>query len=236
LISYLASGVTSVVVETSSGIVFRLGKNTAAAASYERESRLLPALRPHVDLPIPEPRWYAPPSPQAPFGVFGYPKLAGVPLNRRHLAHLDWHRLAEGIAAFLHQLHSSPVADFVDLGLPVFHSKLEALRVTQSKVLPYLKLILATDEYEVVVRWWDELLIDQCMQDYESVLVHGDLFYANVLLEEATSTVTGVVDFENSTLGDPAQDLAVQYHLGRDFAESVITAYQRVTDMLLTVA
>ena len=74
-------------------------------------------------------------------------------------------------------------------------------------------------------------MIDERMQNYKSVLVHCDLFYANILLEETTSTVTGVVDFENATLGDPAQDFAVQYHLGQDFAEAVITAFQRAGGM-----
>ena len=221
----LDSGVSSLVVESSSGIVFRLGKNEAVAASYDREAQVLFRVRPYLDLPVPNPKWRAPPSRQALYGVFGYPKLAGVPLHRGHLETLDWHRIADDIAGFLRQLHNSPVEQFVDLDLPVFHSRPEALIQMQPHVLPHLETALSSDEYCKARRWWDAFLADERMQDYEPVLIHGDPFYANILLDEATSKVTAVIDFENATLGDPAQDLAVQHHLGQEFAEAVMAAY-----------
>ena len=36
----------------------------------------------------------------------------------------------------------------------------------------------------------------------------------------------GVLDFENTAVGDPAQDFAALLYLGRPFAEGVIAAYQ----------
>ena len=226
----LETGVSSLVVESPHGIVFRLAKNKSVAASYEREIQVLLRVKAYLGLPVPNPQWCASPSKQAPYGVFGYPKLAGVPLHRGHLETLDWRRIADDIAGFFRQLHSIPLEQLVDLDLPVFPSKPEALIQMQRHVLPHLETALSPDEYYEVRRWWNEFLADERIQAYEPVLVHGDPFYANILVDEATSKVTAVLDFEHATLGDPAQDLAVQHHMGREFADAVMAAYTQAGD------
>ena len=122
------------------------------------------------------------------------------------------------------------MADVVHQDLPVFHGTPEAIKEVQSKVLPYLGMVLSKEEYDSASRWLEDLLVDERLQEYEPVLVHGDPFHGNILVNEEASTVTGVVDFENSTLGDPAQDLAVQYHMGSTFAQAVFDAYQEIGD------
>lgn len=221
----LDTGVSSLVVESARGIVFRLSKNESVAAGYDREAQVLLRAAPYLDLPVPSPKWCASPSKLAPYGVLGYPKLTGVPLHKGHLETLDWHRIADDLGRFLRQLHSTPVEQFVDLDLPLFHSRPEALNQMQQNVLPHLETALSLDEYYEVRRWWEEFVADERMQSYKPVLVHGDLFYANVLVDEDVSEVAAVLDFEDATLGDPAQDLAVQHHLGQEFAEAVLAAY-----------
>lgn len=221
----LDAGVSSLVVESASGIVFRLSKNESVAAGYDREAQVLLRVAPYLDLPVPNPRWCASPSRQTPYGVLGYPKLTGVPLHKGHLETLDWHRIADDLGRFLRQLHSTPVEQFVDLDLPLFPSRPEALDQMRQNVLPHLETALSLDEYYEVRRWWEEFVTDERMQSYKPVLVHGDLFFANVLVDEDVSEVAAVLDFEDATLGDPAQDLAVQHHLGQEFAEAVLAAY-----------
>src|SRR5579885_3662575 len=41
---------------------------------------------------------------------------------------------------------------------------------------------------------------------FPSYCCHGDLWYENVLMDDACRTVTGIVDFEAANVGDPAQD------------------------------
>jgi aminoglycoside phosphotransferase (APT) family kinase protein len=88
-----------------------------------------------------------------------------------------------------------------------------------------MRLVLTAREYEVANRWMEQRQTDERMQEYDPVLVHGDLFYANLLVDEKTSRLIGVLDFENASIGDPAQDFAVQYSLGQPFYAAVVEAY-----------
>jgi hypothetical protein len=54
-LSRLGSDHISDIFETASGNIFCVGQNAAAIPSYEHANRLLPLLRPCLDLPVPEP-------------------------------------------------------------------------------------------------------------------------------------------------------------------------------------
>jgi aminoglycoside phosphotransferase (APT) family kinase protein len=60
---------------------------------------------------------------------------------------------------------------------------------------------------------------------YQPSLVHGDLWYENVLFDAEQDRLVGVIDFENASIGDPALDLATQRYLGEPFAGAVFDAY-----------
>ena len=221
----LADGASSIVVEGAGGFVFRIGKNPESVDSYRHEAQLLPILRGHVDVPIPDPRWCAGPSEALPFGVFGYRKLLGESLQKKRIEALDWKKIAADVGTFMQQLHAVPLDCLKDVKLPDFHGKPSTLADIQAQVLPYLKLVLTAREYEVANQWMEQMQIDSQMQQYSPTLVHGDLFYANLLVDEVKSRITGVVDFENASIGDPAQDFATQYSLGQPFYDAVVDAY-----------
>ena len=39
---------------------------------------------------------------------------------------------------------------------------------------------------------------------------YGDFWYENILVDEASEIIVGIIDFENATIGDPVQDFATQ--------------------------
>ena len=81
----LGSGFNSIAVETGGGLVFRIAKTEGTAQRFARERRLMPVLRAHLPVAVPDPRWLVERSEAFPFGVAGYPKLAGRILTRvRH--------------------------------------------------------------------------------------------------------------------------------------------------------
>ena len=231
-VGVLGAGFRSVAVETAEGQVFRIARNRAAAAGHAREARLLPALRSRVPVAIPDPRWHAGPSAQFPFGVIGYPKLPGTPLSPALLSRADKTALAAGLAAFLLALHRFPVEEARALGLPGPGERERELATLRGEVLPPLRAALAAEEYRAVSRWWDAFLADERLRRYAPVLQHGDLWYENILADDAGRTVVGVVDFEHAAVGDPAQDFATQLHLGEAFAARVIAAYRALGGVL----
>lgn len=49
-----------------------------------------------------------------------------------------------------------------------------------------------------------------------------------VLEDMAMTKLAGVIDFDTTSLGDPAWDLATQLHCGIEFAQLVFHAYGRI--------
>jgi aminoglycoside 2''-phosphotransferase len=220
----LGAGFRSLAVETAEGWVFRIRKHPQAEAGYAKEARLLPALGPHLPVAVPAPRWVAGPSARFPGGVLGYPLLPGTPLQPAHLTPASGPRLATEIAGFLRALHRFPVAEA--LGLPSPDSEMAGWAAMQATVLPALRGLLAAAEYQTVARWWAAFLADPALRAYPPALVHGDLWYENILVDDAGQRIVGVVDFEDAAVGDPAQDFATLRHLGAPFADAVLAAYR----------
>ncbi len=227
----LGAGFRSVAVETAGGVVVRIARNAPAMAGHAKEARFLPVLRGRLPVAVPDPRWHAGPSEHFPFGALGYPKLPGAPLLPEHLAGTSLASVAGGVAAFLLALHRIPREEAG--GLPVMgpEAHRHELAALRDEVLPTLRGTLTEREYRIVTRWWDELLADAAMARYPLAVCHGDLWYENILVERAGDPgsafrVTGVLDWENAVVGDPARDFATQLHLGAPFAERVIAAYR----------
>ena len=223
----LASGFRSTVVETGGGIVFRIGKNQAAAQGFAREARLLPTLVSRLPFVVPNPRWYSPPSTLFPFGVLGYRKLQGVPLSPDHLTSSHGSRPARCLAYFLVALHSFPVDEATALGVPRDGGAVAWLASIHDGVMPVLRLWLSEAEYARLEEWWLSVTADATLAHYKPVLRHGDLWYDNILVDEESGAVTGVLDFENAAVGDRAQDFATNLHMGTNFAGMVVEEYRR---------
>jgi aminoglycoside phosphotransferase (APT) family kinase protein len=92
---------------------------------------------------------------------------------------------------------------------------------------PTLRSCLSAAEFQLVMTWWQGFRFDKKMLHYNPVLVHGDLWYGNVLSDPDTGSITGIIDFEDAALDDPAQDFATLLHSGYDFTGHVIEAYRK---------
>jgi len=237
----LGSGFRSLVVEMDGSVVFRIARNQDAADGYARETLLLPAIGPRLPVPVPDPRWHAGPSESFPFGVMGYPKLRGRPLQPRDLAAGNAARIARDVAAFLVALHRVPPRDVTALGLPDLSDPGDQeaeWRRLRDEVMPALRAALTPGEYDALERWWDRFLGDDAMRRYTPALCHGDLWYENILVDDgspadgAATSVAGVVDFECAAVGDTARDFATGLHLGVPFARAVLRAYQDLGGVL----
>jgi aminoglycoside 2''-phosphotransferase len=228
----LGSGFSSLVVETAGGIVFRIARNDRAARQHAKEARLLPQLKSFLPLPIPEPQWYAGPSDTFPFGLIGYHKLAGVPLHSRRLAPSSRRSIALALASFLRALHGFPTSKARALHLPGPAEFREQMATLRLEVLPPLRQALRRHEYHTLAQWWDAFLCDPALEQYTPVLQHGDLWYENILTDATASMLTGVLDFESSAIGDPAQDFATLNYFDPQFVRKVIEAYQAAGDQL----
>jgi aminoglycoside phosphotransferase (APT) family kinase protein len=204
----LAKGFGSEVYETPKGLILRKPLTGEARESYARQCRFLPRLGSFFHFPVPQP---------SSFGDFmSYPKLQGEPLEPGVLNELDAAAIAVELANFMAALHSIPLVQAVEWGVPSV-SRTTLLLAAADRVIPKLPVNLQRD----VHRWRDSFR----EPDHQKVVIHGDLWYGNILVDRQTGCLSGVLDFDDTSIGDAAWDLATQLHLGRSFTALVLEAY-----------
>jgi aminoglycoside phosphotransferase (APT) family kinase protein len=222
----LGAGFNSIAVETDGGAVFRIAKVPGIAERYEMEQRLLPALEPLLPVAVPRPTWFARTSERLPHGATGYPALPGRVLTPDMLTPSNTRRIAHQTATLLRALDTFPTQQAMALGVALPGSRAEHYVSLRDETGPALRERLTAHEFAVVSRWWDSFLGDEALRDYPPVLVHGDLWYENLLVDDGARELTGVIDWEHAALFDRAQDVATLLHLGREFTSRVLETYR----------
>ena len=81
-------------------------------------------------------------------------------------------------------------------------------------------------EQAAIVAFWSRYLDDDTCFDFTPTLVHRDLITEHVLCDPATGHLTGVIDWGDAGIDDPAVDFAgVRRQLGEEFARPMLAAY-----------
>lgn len=192
-------------------LVFRFPLRQAMAALLLRETEILPRLAPHLPLSIPNPLYVGAPTAAYPFAFAGYPLLPGRTADQQPPSLTDRVALAPTLAAFLKALHRLPIdsetrhwapgdeitrADIVRRAPPLR----DRLQVNAAALAPQ---VIAT-----LITLVDDLATAPPAP--ETCWVHGDLYARHLLLDEADQ-LTGVIDWGDTHLGDPALDLSIAY-------------------------
>jgi AbrB family looped-hinge helix DNA binding protein len=200
----------SVVYEVDDVWIFRFPRRAEVVEWLRAEAALLPKLAPR--LPVPVPRFDI-----AVFGTanaVGYRKLLGRPL-----AHgTDNAALGDAVGRFLNALHAFPV----DVARRLVRAQTDtALRRFADDVLP----LLGRDTRMLGER----LLADARDAQFEAALTHADLGPEHLL--HVGDELTGVIDWSDARVGDPAIDFAwTLYGTGPSFADALAHAYGGIDD------
>jgi aminoglycoside phosphotransferase (APT) family kinase protein len=206
---------------------FRFPQRSVAVPGLEREIAWLGVLGPLLPLPTPAPRWVGRPAPQLgyPWPFFGAPYLPGVEVAVAAPDPDTRNRLARPLAAFLRALHARQVAADLGKHLPVDPNRRAdmAVRVPMTRT--------ALDDLVRRGLWRPPPSVHALLEEAlrlprsdASAVVHGDLHGRHLLLD-ADEGVSGVIDWGDMALADPAVDLPLYWSLllpaGRaDFLEA----------------
>jgi len=207
--------------------IFRVAHSAEASARHELELRVLPRLAPGLPLRIPVPRWRAEPAAGTAleYGALGYERLDGELLEPARLARGNPEAIARDIGRFLAALHASPQGELLEAGLPSAAELARAFASVEAACLPGLAAHLEPPELRAVGDWFERRRGAEYWLPVRPVVCHGDLWWGNLLATPDGARLRGVLDFEHTALGDPADDLAPQRHLGFEFAGAVEAAY-----------
>jgi aminoglycoside phosphotransferase (APT) family kinase protein len=204
----LGSGLDNVTYEVNGELVVRLARSPDPVA-VDREVRLLALLAEVSPLPVPAPVLAVPE-----LGCLAYPKLPGVPLLE--LGRGAGHEAA--LAEFLAALHAVPPAHVEDVvavddappGEWLDDAAAAAELVPAAHRTPVERFLAAPPP-----RPAGTLVFSHNDLGAEHVLVDGD-------------TVTGVIDWSDAAITDPAHDLGL---LLRDLGTAPLDAYRASAEL-----
>ncbi len=208
--------------------VFRFPRRTVAANLVEREIAVLPLVAPHVPLAIPVPRYVGVATAGFPWVFAGYDLIPGRTSCSVELNDDARTGLAGPLGRFLRALHALDPAPLVARGLPpdeiarldhgtrlpLAAQRLAALAEEARAALTHGDLAAPFDialpaQPERFIAWL-EAHPPLALPDDARTLVHGDL-YARHLLLGADERPSGVIDWGDVHLGDPALDIAAAH-------------------------
>lgn len=205
----LAVGWDNTAYRVNDVYVFRFPRRQIAVDLIETEVRLLPAVAPRLPLAVPVPTLVGCPERRFPWPFAGYRMLPGRTACRAALDEDQRLRAAEPLARFLTALHAFPIQEATRLGAPP--DTLGRLDLAQHA--PTIRARLEeiaraglVDDLRPLRRMLEE--VAEAPAPRATALVHGDL-YARHLLVDDQDRPTGVIDWGDLHVGDPAVDLAL---------------------------
>ncbi|MFG1519749.1 MAG: aminoglycoside phosphotransferase family protein [Thermoplasmataceae archaeon] len=161
-----------------------------------------------------------------------YPVIPGKALRYGSLKFTNQESLAVDLSNFLKVLHSLDMDRLDNLKVRRMDRKVterrysEILKDFDQNIFPLLDALSVARLESGFHDFFSGL---DTMPD--PVLIHGDIGQGNVLYDRYSSRITGIIDWEDSLIADPAFDLAgVLEYFHDNFFRRVLSAYMNLTD------
>lgn len=222
----ILTGWDNIVLEVNGEYIFRFPRFKVSEAHLRKEIAFLPFLRRRLQLKVPEYEfvWRGGKEQSTWFG--GYKKIPGVPLTVGGFR-LAWaERLAETIADFLvslHSLNASGTPKAISRYTPAL--SFEHLKETHRRVGRLVYPLLGAGTRRRAEAFWKSLLDDLAGARFRPALIHGDLTSRNILLDPAVGAATGILDWGDAAVSDPAFDFAGLFEVNKRLGERTLELY-----------
>ena len=215
--------------------VFRFPKRESVQASLAREAVLLPVLSERLDVRLPVAEWSGRPGERFPFTFFGYRLVPGRTSNWSARPAARQTAFEAGFKRLLNDLHGSTrcaqrALREAAVELPDDPTPLDWV-VELQRVRGLLEQRLRAETLAVVAPLLSGERPPPAAFSGDPVLLHFDLAEDHVLMDDATGTILGVIDWADAGFGDPAMDfIEATIWLGPEFLERALAAYRHPVD------
>ncbi|GAA1400948.1 phosphotransferase family protein [Catellatospora coxensis] len=213
----LGAGLENVAYEVDGALVVRFSREPDPVRRAEligHEARLLSAVARVSPLPVPEPVFAA-----AELGCLAYAKLPGVPLSELSGPGCSEHgaEIAATLGEWIAALHAQPVERWSGLVDVDDQPPAEWLREA-AELHEGVAEHVPPAHRRAVAEFFDSPPPER---GHDLVFSHNDLGIEHVLVDPAGWTVTGVIDWSDAALVDPAYDFGL---LHRDLGPVALRA------------
>ena len=198
----------------------RFPKREACVAKLNMEHKLLPGLGEWVSLPIPNYEYFHESRNSSSRTFGGYRKLPGIPGDISK--EVDRHKVARQLGVFLERLHTYPVNKAREAGVLEVHDLVAHWRDKSREQLR--KLVDPNVNRDLLRRYLEN---DTPLTfDGAPSLVHNDLWAEHILVDTRSGGVSGIIDWGDTIIGDPAIDFAcLLAWYGESWLENVLKHY-----------
>lgn len=204
--------------------ILRLPRREDVLPSIDKEKRTLELIAPLLSVEVPQ--WTV-----CTDELIAYRALNGAPIGtidpeaKAYVWEIDpanvpdqFHQsLAKGLAS----LHQISIERARTSGLPI--KTVEDVRVDMKQRMDAVKREFGVDQ-TLWERWQNWLHNDEIWMQ-ETTLTHGDLHAGHILIDKQAQ-VTGLIDWTEASLADPARDFVAHYRtFGQDALNKLISGY-----------
>ena len=157
-----------------------------------------------------------------------YTLIHGEPLKTETVANLEDTELKAIItqlATFLTVLHSIPLNQVTPLCFPI-EKTCTYWKELQTKLNQYLTTNLTSLQKLALNRLFENFFACLATSTFQNTIIHADFTHHHILFNKQNKRISGVIDFGDAQIGDPAFDFAgLYYDFGHEFTTSVYEQY-----------
>lgn len=205
--------------------VFRFPRTKHYLVRLENEVSLLRYLRDKVEIAIPQ---YTHIAKDKSFA--GYKLIPGEQLKKKIfklVSQKTRHILAKQIADFLYALHKTPIK---------IANKYSTKKVDTQKM--YEDLLLKTNKWVIPrLSKRNQVITQEFFKEFKNylkfpnrVFTHNDLYSSHILLSKNKKYISGIIDFADRRVDDPARDFTELWDYGNSFVQEVYKHYKGPKD------
>ncbi|OXS59638.1 phosphotransferase family protein [Rossellomorea vietnamensis] len=197
------------VIIINDSLVFRFPKYTEGIMKLKKETRVLEGIKGNIPLPVPYPIYQSLEPEKVGMVFTGYKLVEGSPLWPGVFIENEEHheQIASRLVGFLTVLHSQSLEsmNIEKKSIGEIRRSIEDLYDRfKEKLFPHMN-----ERAKVKVsQHFDLFLSKNELLDFQPVLTHGDFGASNILWDPERHEVSGIIDFGEAEVGDPAYDFA----------------------------
>jgi aminoglycoside 2''-phosphotransferase len=214
------------VLMVNDNLVFRFPKYVEGIKKLKKETEVLEQIKGKLSLSIPYPRYKSMETNEVGKVFNGYQRIEGTPLWPDMMKNIyNEERIASQLVQFLTELHSQPVDSLGNekkCAEDIRNSIVDLYGKFKDKLFPYMnEASKAEIDYN-----FDTFLANKELLSFNTVLIHGDFGASNILWDSKREEITGIIDFGETEIGDPAYDFAgLLSSYGQPFVKRCLSMY-----------